>query len=94
MESFTAAFTTASVNVDGDFTITGVSTNNTAILLTATPLANGSYDLKLDPTNNNGASYFDVQSQTNPFMTLENWRERKHEHQRLQSNRINGIWNL
>ncbi|CAI8398290.1 MAG: Uncharacterised protein [Flavobacteriaceae bacterium] len=69
--AFTAAFTTASVNVDGDFTITGVSSNNTAILLTASPLANGSYDLTLNPTNNdNGASYFDVQSETFPFLTL------------------------
>lgn len=69
--AFTAAFTTASVNVDGDFTITGVSSNSTAILLTASPLANGSYDLTLNPTNNdNGASYFDVQSETFPFLTL------------------------
>ena len=69
--AFTAAFTTASVNVDGDFIITGVSSNNTAILLTASPLANGSYDLTLNPTNNdNGASYFDVQSETFPFLTL------------------------
>ena len=69
--AFTAAFTTASVNVDGDFTITGVSNNNTAILITATPLATGSYDLTLNPTNNdNGASYFDVQSETFPFLTL------------------------
>jgi len=68
---FTAAFTTASVNVDGDFIITGVSSNNTAILLTASPLANGSYDLALSPSNNdNGASYFDVQSETFPFLTL------------------------
>ena len=68
---FTAAFTTASVNVDGDFIITGVSSNNTAILLTASPLANGSYDLNLGPTNNdNGASYFDVSSETFPFLTF------------------------
>jgi hypothetical protein len=68
--AFTAAFTTASVNVDGDFTITGVSANNTAIFLTASPLATGSYDLTLDGTSTNGASYFDVQSPTNPFITL------------------------
>jgi hypothetical protein len=68
--AFTAAFTTASVNVDGDFTITGVSANNTAIFLTASPLAIGSYDLTLDGTSTNGASYFDVQSPTNPFITL------------------------
>lgn len=68
--AFTAAFTTASVNVDGDFTITGVSSNNTAIFLTASPLATGNYDLTLDGSNNNGASYFDVQSPTNPFITL------------------------
>jgi len=69
--AFTAAFTTATVNVDGDFTITGVSSNNTAIVMTASPLATGSYDLTLNPTNNdNGASYFDVQSETFPFLTL------------------------
>jgi hypothetical protein len=68
--SFTAAFTTASVNEDGDFTITGVSANNTAIFLTASPLATGSYDLTLNSTSSNGASYFDVQSPTNPFITL------------------------
>ena len=69
--AFTAAFTTASVNVDGDFTITGVSANNTAIFLTASPLATGSYDLTLDPTYyDNGASYFDVQSPTFPFIDL------------------------
>ena len=69
--AFTAAFTTATVNVDGDFTITGVSNNNTAIVMTASPLATGSYDLTLNPTNNdNGASYFDVQSETFPFLTL------------------------
>jgi hypothetical protein len=69
--AFTAAFTTATVNVDGNFTITGVSSNNTAIVMTASPLATGSYDLTLNPTNNdNGASYFDVQSETFPFLTL------------------------
>ena len=69
--AFTAAFTTATVNLDGDFTITGVSNNNTAIVMTASPLATGSYDLTLNPTNNdNGASYFDLQSETFPFLTL------------------------
>ena len=69
--AFTAAFTTATVNVDGNFTITGVSSNNTAIVMTASPLATGSYDLTLNATNNdNGASYFDVQSETFPFLTL------------------------
>tara|TARA_B100000795_G_scaffold191457_1_gene145963 strand:- start:5834 stop:7276 length:1443 start_codon:yes stop_codon:yes gene_type:complete len=69
--AFTAAFATASVNVDGDFVITGVSDNNTAILLTASPLATGSYDLTLGATNSaNSASYFDVQAQTFPFISL------------------------
>ena len=39
--------------------------------MTACPLATGSYDLTLDRTNyDNGASYFDVQSATFPFIDL------------------------
>jgi hypothetical protein len=68
--SFTAAAAVATVNADGDFIITGVSGNNSAIVLTASPIGVNSYNLLLNSSNvDDSGIYVDVQSPTNPYTT-------------------------